>query len=107
MRYILNSAVLTATGTFTYTLVSADEARGWLDAGPAESAIGYEETANTFGRLLGRTIALDRRQVTMMPGDEALVLRLTTRVPDPATKGVVGVEWIVEHAEMGVLRMIG
>ena len=109
MRYILNSAVITAPGAYTYALVSDDEACAWLDAGPYVSTIGYAETAQAFTALLGRTVEHDvgRRQIRMERDDEALVLRLTSRLPDPAAKGAVGVEWIQSHAEMGVLRRTG
>lgn len=108
MRYVLNSAVITSPGRYEYRLVDADAARRWLAAGPFFSTIGYPETAEAFSAVLGVPIPVDRRIITMAPGDEALVLRLvfppgTPRV-NPADKGRLSPEFILQHAEMGVLK---
>lgn len=104
-RYILNSAVITTPGTYVYTLTDVEGARAWLRKGPAESTIGYQETADALSALLGVPVPVDRRQVRMEAGDEALVFRLTVRLNDPAVKGNVGDrEWLLSHSEIGVLR---
>lgn len=108
-RYILNSAVVTAPGRYEYRLVDAAAARRWLlDAPEPESAIGYAETAEAFSAALGVPIPVDRRIITMSPGDEALVLRLVFPPGTPrinlGDKGNLSPEYILRHAEMGVLR---
>lgn len=105
MRYILNSAVITSEGRYTYRLVTADEARSWLDADMFASTIGYQETCDALFALTGRRVGCNRRQVSMQAGDEALVFRLTVRLQDPALKGRIGdLEFIRQNSEVGILR---
>jgi len=104
MRYILNSAVITSPGRYTYRLVEVEEAKDWLKAGPWTSTIGYQETAEALGSLLGVEIPVSRTQIKMGVGDEALIYRLTIRISDPATKGRIGdPEWLRSHSEIGIL----
>lgn len=104
MKYILNSAVITAPGLYRYHHVPLESAIAWLRAGRWVSTIGYRETAEALERLTGISIPVNRRQIKMEPGDTALVFRLTCRLDDPRTKGVVGVDFIREHSEIGILR---
>jgi hypothetical protein len=76
MRYLLNSAVLTAPGLYCYRLVSPEQARGWYAAGPAQSTIEYASTADLLSAILGEDVAVNYAPCTMRPGDEALVCRL-------------------------------
>lgn len=106
MKYILNSAVLTAFGDFRYTPVTADEARRWASGGFV-STVGYEQTADALTQLLGTQVPVDRRTVTMQPGDEALVFRLafppgTPRI-DPADKGRLSAALLAGYYELGML----
>jgi hypothetical protein len=85
--WLLNSAVITAPGTYTYRLLTEREAADWLHAHPdAVSRVGYPATADHIAALCGRRPALSREASVMAPGDEALVVRLPYRVQDPATK---------------------
>lgn len=122
MRYLLNSAVITAPGRYSYRHLTAEEAAEWYRellaayeaavarreaAAPPVSTIGYPETAAALGELLGAAIAVDRRTITMAPGDEALVFRLalppgSPRI-DPADKGRLGREILAGHYELGLL----
>lgn len=109
-RYILNSAVITSEGTYTYRLIRPHEAVDWMAADPPPlSTIGYAETAAALEELVGVPVAVDRRTIEMQPGDEALVFRL--RLPpgspriDPRDKGRLGA--LVRDpsvVELGVLR---
>lgn len=119
-RYLLNSAVITAPGSYDYELVTAAQARDWYSNGTATgisgrrrphpapiSTIGYAETAAALGELLGVEIPVDRRSITMEPGDEALVFRLvfppgTPRI-DPKDKGALGAALVAGHYELGIL----
>jgi len=108
MKYLLNSAVITAPGRYDYRHISAAEAREWYAAGPVTSTIGYAETAAALAELLGAAIPVDRRTIVMQPGDEALVFRLvlppgSTRI-DPRDKGALGREVLAGHYELGILR---
>ena len=104
MRYILNSAVITAPGTYRYQLITLDELREWIHAGRYESTIGYEETAEALSLLTGEKIPVNRRLIEMEVGDEALVFRLTKRVQDPRRKGGLGLDFVISNSEHGLLR---
>ena len=106
MRYILNSAVITAPGTYTYRLMNPDEAREWATLG-FESAVGYEQTAEALTELLGVPVAVHRIFVDMAAGDEALVFRLklphgSPRI-EPQDKGRLSDAIIAGHFELGLL----
>lgn len=106
MKYILNSAVLTAPGEYGYRLISPADAREWASSGFA-STVGYEQTAEALGQLLGVPVPVDRRTITMQAGDEALVFRLafppgTPRI-DPADKGRLAAAVLAGHFELGLL----
>jgi len=104
MKYILNSAVITAPGTYEYFLISADEAKQLLTEGDWESTIGYPETATALSQITGVSIPVNRKQVQMQPGDEALVFRLTRRLSDPELKGKLGISNILSNSEIGILH---
>jgi hypothetical protein len=106
MKYILNSAVITSPGRYEYRLVDAAAAKAWARDG-FQSTVGYEETAAALAELLGVPVPVDRRTITMQPGDEALVFRLafppgTPRI-DPKDKGALGRAILAGHYELGVL----
>src|SRR5438552_37846 len=109
-RYILNSAVITAPGTYEYRLIDTAGARQWLDLGGWISTIGYVETAEALSALTGRSVPggdACRRNVVMQAGEEALVFRLvlppgTPRVR-PGDKGRLSAEFVAAHCEIGVL----
>jgi hypothetical protein len=97
MKYLLNSAVITSPGLYRYSKLTPDDARHWYEQALATdpiapiSTIGYAETAAALAELLGRPIIVDRRTISMEPGDEALVFRIvlppgSPRI-DPTDKG--------------------
>ncbi|MEM2057011.1 MAG: DUF1874 domain-containing protein [Thermoproteota archaeon] len=104
MRYILNSAVITTPGAYTYRLIGAEEAKKWLSSGSFESTLGYQETAVALSVITGIPITVNRKMVKMQAGDEALVFRLTCRLDDPRLKGSVGVDFVLQNCEIGILR---
>lgn len=109
MKYILNSAVITAPGSYRYRLVGRDEAREWASGGFV-STVGYEQTAVALTELLGVDVTVDRRTITMQTGDEALVFRLafppgTPRI-DPSDKGRLSEALLAGHYELGVLQRV-
>jgi hypothetical protein len=102
----LNSAVITAPGTYRYELVSSDEAQAWA-ADDVTSTIGYEQTAEALSQILGFRVPVIRTTIVMKAGDEALVFRLvfppgTPRI-DPADKGRLAQAVLDGHYELGLL----
>jgi len=104
VRYLLNSAVITAEGVYEYRLVSPTEAAEWIRAGGWESRIGYPQTADHIEQLTGVRPQLSREASPMGVGDEALVVRLKYRVTEPGQKGAVPIG--PEDWEYGILRRL-
>jgi len=104
MRYILNSAVITTPGRYSYCLIGVEEAKEWLMSGPFESTLGYQETAIALSALTGMPVRVNRKMVQMRTGDEALVFRLTCRLDDPRLKGQLSPEFVLQNCEIGILR---
>lgn len=102
-RYILNSAVVTTPGHYKYEHLSVQQARAWLLAGKFESTIGYPETASALSALTGIPIAVDRKNIKMKTGNEALIFRLTCRMNDPELKGKLTPEYVMRNCEIGLL----
>lgn len=105
MKYILNSAVITAAGRYDYRLINADEARDWIAAcNPLPlSTMGYQETADAFEALTGYKFPVNRFMVQMKDGDEALIFRLTCRLNDPSLKRKITPDFILKNSEIGIL----
>jgi hypothetical protein len=101
-RYILNSAVITSPGRYSYRLVGLEEARSWARGGEFISAVGYPETAEILSAILGVEVPAQRIEIRMAPGDEALVFRLKVR-PEPGAKGNLGPDFVAQNAELGLL----
>ena len=104
MHYILSSAVVTAFGVYVYRPATPAEARAFIEEHKPVSTIGYKETADALGTLLDIPApATNRANITMQAQERALVFRLTKRVPNPADKGSVPLEFILDNYEMGFL----
>lgn len=82
--YLLNSAVLTGFGDFTYRSIEAVEARKVLEHG-FTSAVGHQATADYCTRLLQIEVPFNRIEVAMQPGDVAVVVRVKGRLPEART----------------------
>lgn len=91
MIYLMNSAVMPAGnyGTYTYSSASVAELADVLagNRGQWQSAIGYPQNAELIKLWTGLDCPVCRVETRFMPGDRALVMRLTKRVANPATKG--------------------
>jgi hypothetical protein len=102
--YILNSPILTSFGRYTYRPISVDEARSILAEGFI-SAIGHEATANFLSNLLGINIPTNRVNITMKPGDKALVFQVLTRLPEGRVLSVEELQAVPYR--LGLLEMEG
>ena len=105
--YVLNSAVITGPGRYTYRLLTAPEARSWLllYRESMQSRVGYESTRAFIQETLGADLPLSREESHLEPGDEALVVRLKYRVrPDQKAAGPQQVQPQPEDFELGLLR---
>ena len=102
MRYILNSAIIGRPGHYEYKLLTELEAEVWLTQGRVVTRVGYRETAKFIEDRFGVRCPLNREPIAMQPGDEALVVRLKYRLPDPAVKGPLNPR--AEDWEIGLLK---
>ncbi len=84
LRYLLNAPVLTSYGDFRFEgPLTLDDARAFAARG-AYSAIGHAATAQWLSQVLGVAVHCRREAVRMAPGDQALVLRFLSRLPEGA-----------------------
>ena len=79
-QYLLNSSVLTSFGEWKYELLSVESARKLASQGNWISAIGHAATAESLSQLLGVHVELQRIDIEMQAGDQAIVLRLSSRL---------------------------
>ena len=80
--YLLNTPILTSYGSWQFAgPISIAQAKKHLETG-FQSAIGHAASAQFLSQLLGVTIAMNRVAINMQAGDSALVLRITTRLPE-------------------------
>ncbi len=89
MIYIMNSAVMPAGcfGTYTYQPSTLDYLRGVLASQEYKSCIGYPQNIDLIERWTGYRLELSRDAVQFQDDDSAVVMRLKSRVANPATKG--------------------
>jgi len=85
MLYLLSTrmipVVLDGPHTITVQPVTCEEARSILSGGYV-SAVGHEGTAQVLSALLGIVVPPNRIAVEMRPGDEAVHLAITARLPE-------------------------
>ncbi len=89
---LMNSAVITKSGTYVAREITPDEARDIVRKSQELgreiiSYVGYEQTAEYMSKTLGIDVPLNRGQVDLQKVDIMLVCKLKYRVANPATKG--------------------
>ena len=86
MRYVFNSAVIGRPGHYEYRLLTDLEADAWLRRGQFISRVGNRHAAQYIEARFGVRCTHSREPMTMMPGDEGLVVRLMYQPQTTAEK---------------------
>ena len=105
MLYILNAPILPNFGLYRYSTITVEEARKLLMNNTFISAVGHEATAQFLTLLLGINIPFNRVSISMTKGDQALVFRLKTRLPEGRVLTIEEMKNI--DYEIGLLQKIG
>lgn len=82
MRYLLNAPVIGTYGDYRFEGPLALDVARTFAAQQMQSAIGHAGTADFLTERLGVPVVCRRDAIRMLPGDQALVLRLLTRLPE-------------------------
>ena len=76
---ILNTSILTASGSYTLRDITLEEARDLVENNELDSAVGHASTAQVMTALLGVRIFANRQLFVQNPGQQALVFKLNGR----------------------------
>jgi hypothetical protein len=81
-RYLMNAAVIPhgCPGTFTYRLATVADLIAFVQVGGVLNTIAYQESRDWITALTGVTFTVSRDIYPLQPGDEAFVIRRTTRL---------------------------
>jgi hypothetical protein len=104
--YVLNSPRLTAFGAWRYDgPLTVEQARTFVMSAPFASAVGHASTARHLSALLGVQVPCRRVDITMQPGDEALVWELSARTREGELLTEAGLR--ERSGCFGLLRRVG
>ena len=76
---ILNTSILTTTGTFKLEDISLDTAKNLVKENNILSAVGHQSTSSILTTLLETEIPVNRIQFAQETGQKALVFKLNGR----------------------------
>lgn len=93
--WLINSAVLTAFGEYSYEPLTVEAARELVASGRFESAIGHAVTAQLLADQLGIPVSHNRVAITMQPGDRSIVFRVCDRLPEVT---------VLSHQQLSAIR---
>jgi len=80
--YVLNTPILTSYGEWRFEgPITLEQAKQKIADG-FQSAVGHESSAQFLTQLLGVKVEMQRISVSMQAGDQALVLRIKSRLPE-------------------------
>jgi hypothetical protein len=80
--YLLNSAIVTAQGTYLYETLLPDDAHRLIQTTSFISAIGHESTADILSKKTGLNIPANRIAINMQAGDQAIVFKIKSRMEE-------------------------
>lgn len=80
--FVINTPILTDWGKYDFRGIFLSEVKKMLANADFMSAIGHEGTATLMTKLIGIYIPVNRIQIKMDPGDEAIVFRVLVRLPE-------------------------
>lgn len=79
MITILNTSILTTTGTFKLNDITLDEAKNLVHNNDILSAVGHKSTADILTTLLEKEIPANRIEYAQNVNEKALVFKLNGR----------------------------
>lgn len=82
MRYVFNSAVIGRPGRHEYMLLTELEGEAWLKEGRFASRVGNLQTAKFIEDRFGVHCPQSREPISIVAGDQGLVVRLVYLPPD-------------------------
>lgn len=91
---ILNTSILTTTGTYTLEDVTIDRAKELVSINELDSAVGHQSAAEIMTTLLGVEIPMNRQMFAQQPGQQALVFKLNGRPEEGKILSVEEIERI-------------
>jgi len=102
MRYILSTAMIGRPGHYEYELLTELEADAWLRDRRVVSRMGDLKAVQFIQGRFAALFPLSRQPIVMLPGDEALVVRLLHRPSNPSA--TEHVEPLPDSWEIGLLK---
>lgn len=82
MITILNTSILTTTGTFKLNDITLDEAKNLVHKNDILSAVGHKSTADILTTLLEKEIPANRIEYAQNVNEKALVFKLNGRAEE-------------------------
>jgi|YNPMSStandDraft_1061717.scaffolds.fasta_scaffold07543_4 hypothetical protein len=82
MIYVVNTPVITVTGTYHVVEITPEEAHQMLMENEWQSAVGHDASARLLSLLLGVEIPVNRIAIQVGPGDVLICFKLKKRLPE-------------------------
>ena len=79
---ILNTSILTVTGTFELQDITLEQAQQLVQDNEILSAVGHQSTADILTTLLGVQVPMNRIMFEQETGQKALVFKLNRRAEE-------------------------
>lgn len=89
---ILNTSIITSTGTFEIHDITLTEAKEIIGKNEFQSYVGHESTAQILTSLLETEVKMDRTPFEQKTGQQALVFKLNGRAPEGTILSIEEIE---------------